>query len=131
MVRSKYFWIAIVILVPFIVVWVKYGFFWAIGFLIALGIIFFLLFTQHRRRRRYYYYDDDDYDEEIIVERGQRRPSSFNRAMDWHVPKVNKKGVDFIAGPSGSFRKREQDAMRSLRERQERDMRRTKKNLWG
>lgn len=131
MLRSKYFWIAMLILVPFVVVWIMEGFGWAIATLVIMGILFLFILGGTRRRRRYYYYDDD-YDEEIIV---QRRPrgasSSFNTAMKWHVPKVNKKGVDFIAGPSGSFRKREQDAMRSLRERQERDMRRTKKNLWG
>jgi len=51
-------------------------------------------------------------------ERPQRR-SDIQRGMDWHVPKVNKKGVDFITGGS-SLRKRQQDAMR-----------RTKKHLWG
>lgn len=129
MLKSKYFWIAVVILVPFIVVWIMEGFGWAIATLVTMGILFLLILGGTRRRRRHYYYD---YDEEIIV---QRRPrgasSSFNTAMKWHVPKVNQKGVDFITGPSRSFRKREQDALKILRERQEKDMRRIKKNLWG
>ena len=121
MLRSKYFWIAMVILVPFIVVWIMEGFGWAIATLVIMGILFLFMLGATRRRRRYYYYDDD-YDEEIIV---QRRPwrterSSFDRAMDWHVPKVNQKGVDFITGDLKGIRKREQDTMR-----------RTKKNLWG
>jgi len=120
MLKSKYFWIAMLILVPFIVVWIMEGFGWAIATLVMMGLLFLFILggTSRRRRRRYYY--DDDYDEEIIVERRQRRPSSsFNRAMDLHVPRVSRKGSEFITGAS-SLRKRQEDAMR-----------RTKKNLWG
>ncbi len=122
MLRSKYFWIAMLILVPFVVVWIMEGFGWAIATFVLVGIFFLSAFaTRGRRRRRYYIVDDlDDYDEEIIVERGQRRPSSsFNRAMDLHVPRVSRKGSEFITGAS------------SLRRNQQSAMRRTKKNLWG
>ena len=116
MLRSKYFWIAMVVLVPFVIVWIMEGLVWAVGTLATIGFLFLLILGGTRRRRVYYY--DDDYDEEIIVERRQRRPSSsFNRAMDLHVPRVSRKGSEFITGAS---RKRQEDAMR-----------RTKKNLWG
>jgi len=121
MLKSKYFWIAMLILVPFIVVWIMEGFGWAIATLVIMGFLFlFILAGTGKRRRRYTIVEDDDYDEEIIVERRQRRPSSsFNRAMDLHVPRVSRKGSEFITGAS-SLRKRQEDAMR-----------RTKKNLWG
>ena len=120
MLKSKYFWIAIVILVPFIVLWIMEGIGWAIATFVLVGIFFLSAFaTRSRRRRRYYYYDDDDYEEEII-ERTPRRPSSsFDRAMDLHVPRVSRKGSEFITGAS------------SLRRTQQNAMRRTKKNLWG
>jgi len=121
MLKSKYFWIAMLILVPFIVVWIMEGFGWAIATLVIMGFLFlFILAGTGKRRRRYTIVEDDDYDEEIIVERRQRRPSSsFNRAMDLHVPRVSRKGSEFITGAS-SLRKHQSDAMR-----------RTKKNLWG
>ncbi len=107
------------ILVPSIVVWIMEGFGWAIATLAVMGILFLLILAGTRRRRRYTIIGDD-YDEEIIVERRQRRPSSsFNRAMDLHVPRVSRKDSEFITGAS------------SLRKRQENAMRRTKKNLWG
>lgn len=66
MVRSKYFWLALAIGIPFLVVWFKYGFFWAMGMLIVLIVIFSLMFTQHRRRPRRYY---EDYDEDVPARR--------------------------------------------------------------
>ena len=120
MLKSKYFWIAMVILVPFIVVWIMEGFGWAIATLVIMGILFLFMLGGARRRRRYYHYDDD-YDEEIIVQRRPRGAStSFNTAMKWHVPRRNQKGIDFITGDLKSIRRREQDAMRRIR-----------KNLWG
>ena len=68
--RNKYFWVALTILIPFAVVWYKEGFFWAIIVLIILGVIFFSIFAARRRRVRRYYYDDDD--EEIAVRRPRR-----------------------------------------------------------
>ena len=58
------------------------------------------------------------HDEEIIVTKS-RTPyrSDIQRGVDWHVPKVNKKGVEFITGAK-SLRKVQKDAMR-----------RTKRNL--
>ena len=118
MLKSKYFWIAMVILVPFIIVWIMEGFGWAIATLVIMGMLFlFILVGTRRRRRRYYYYDDDDYDEEIIVERGSRRPppSSFDRAMRWHIPTVSQKGSEFITGAKGSRKRQEDDLNRTLR----------------
>jgi len=66
MLRSKYFWIAIVILVPFIVVWVMYGIAWAIGMLVVLAVLFLFVsgsISRSRTRRRYDYDDDEDYEE--------------------------------------------------------------------
>jgi len=62
MVRSKYFWITLAIVIPFTVVWVKEGLMWAIiTFLILGGLILFL--TRRRRRpRRYYLIEDEDED---------------------------------------------------------------------
>lgn len=121
MLRSKYFWIAMVILVPFIVVWIMEGFGWAITALVIIGILFLFVLGGTRRRRRRYYYDDyDDYDEEIIVERRPRRSSSRSgRAINPFIPPVSRKGTDFITGARG------------LRKTQQNAMRRTKKNLWG
>ena len=45
MLRSKYFWIAMLILVPSIIVWVIAGFVWAITTLAMMGILFLLLGT--------------------------------------------------------------------------------------
>ena len=122
MLKSKYFWIAMVILIPFIVVWIMEGFGWAIATLVIMGILFLFILAGTKRgtrRRRYTIIEDDD-DEEIIVERGRRSPSSsFDTARKWHIPTVNRNGVEFITGSS------------SLRKRQEKDMRRIKKNLWG
>ena len=123
MLRSKYFWLAVAVLVPFIIVWVKEGFGWAIATLIITGLVFlFVVLAGSSRRRRRYYYDDydDDYDEEIYVTRRRApRRSDIQRGLDWHVPKVNKDGVEFITGAKG-LRRKQTDAMRK-----------TKKNLWG
>jgi len=115
---TKFIAIAGALLVPFIIIWVTAGFLWAILAYFVFGGITLMAFVGARRRRRIYYVDD--YDEEIVV---TRRPtpyrSNIQRGVDWHVPKVNKKGVEFITGA------------RSLRKVQKDAMRRTKRNLWG
>ena len=76
MLRSKYFWIAIVILVPFIVVWVMYGIAWALGMLGMLALLFVFVSGSKKRRRHDYDYDDDeDYD----YEEGGRRDIYIHR----------------------------------------------------
>lgn len=121
MLRSKYFWTAMAIFVPFIIVWIKEGFGWAIATLVIMGMIFLFFIVSARTsriKRRYYY--DDDYDEEIHVARRQTRPrSDIQRGLDWHVPKVNKDGVEFITGGK-PLRKTQKDAIKK-----------TKKNFWG
>ncbi len=137
MLKSKYFWIAMVILVPFIVVWVMEGFGWAIATLVIMGLLFLFILGSTRRRKRHPYYDvyddyGDDRDINININYGEDEERRPRRTA--HIPPIvpiNKKGARFIIGDSQGFRKREQDAMRSLRERQEKDMRRIKKNLWG
>jgi len=126
MLRSKYFWLVVILLVFFIIVWVSAGFGWAIATLIITGLVsLFVLSASGRRRRRRYYYDDDEdddegYDEEVHVIRPKSPPrSDIQRGMDWHVPKVSKDGVEFLTGA------------KSLRKTQRDSMRRTKKNLWG
>lgn len=121
MLRSKYFWIAVAILVPFIIVWIMEGFGLAFATLVIMGILFlFILLAGTSRRRRRDYYYDDDYDEEIHMTRRQAPSrSDIQRGLDWHVPKVNKDGVEFITGAKG-LRRTQRDAMRK-----------TKRNLWG
>jgi len=96
MLRSKYFWIAIVILVPFIVVWVMYGIAWALGMLGMVAILFlFVSGSRRRRAKRYIVYeedDDEDYDEDeedvIIMERQPQRRSGYSeRVRDLYFPK--------------------------------------------
>ena len=121
MLKSKYFWIAMAILVPFIVVWVMEGFGWAIATLVIMGILFLFILggtRSTRRRKRYYYYDDDDdYDEEIIEEiietRRPRRPSSPLGGKG-PVP-INRKGVEFITGAKGSRKMQERELNQILR----------------
>lgn len=124
MLRSKYFWLVVILLVFFIIVWVSAGFGWAIATLIITGLVSLFVISAggNRRRRRYYYDDDDDegYDEEMHVTRPKSPPrSDIQRGLIWHVPKVNKDGVEFLTGAK-SLRKTQRDAMRK-----------TKKNLWG
>ena len=120
MLRSKSFWIAISILVPFVIIWVMEGLGWAIATLVTVGVLFLIVLGSTGRKRRIYYYDEyDDDEEEIIVERRPRRTSSIETAAKWHIPKVNQKGVEFITG-SKSIRRSETDAMRKMRKR-----------LWG
>ncbi|MBC8274050.1 MAG: hypothetical protein H8E40_03685 [Chloroflexi bacterium] len=57
-------------------------------------------------------------DREPVSGRPHRR-SSIQTGLDWHVPKINKDGVEFITGA------------RSTRKSQQQAMRRTKKRLWG
>jgi len=95
MFKSKYFWIAVVIFVPFIVIWVLEGLVWAVGTLIAVVALFLLIATRSRRRR---YYIQDDYDEEIYVERRPRGPSSSKSMRDLYFPKplrdIHQRGLD-------------------------------------
>jgi uncharacterized membrane protein YqaE (UPF0057 family) len=120
MLRSKYFWIAMAILVPFIIVWVKEGFGWAIITLVIMSLVFlFVLLAGRSSRRRRYYYDDEEEEEVYITRRRTPQRSDIQRGLDWHVPKVNKDGVEFITGAKG-LQKTQRDAMR-----------RTKKKLWG
>jgi len=136
MLKNKYFWIAMVILVPFIVVWIMEGFGWAIATFVLVGIFFLSAFVVRSRRRRRYYYDDYDYgdDRDINININYSEDEERKPRRAAHIPPIvpiNKKGARFIIGDSEGFRKREQDAMRILRKRQEDAMRRTKKNLWG
>ena len=117
MLRSKYFWIAMVVLVPFLIVWIMEGLGWAIATYVVVGAFFLFALTRARRRRRIYYYDEDDI--YITKMRRPQRRSPIQTGLDWHVPKINKDGVEFITG-AGGMRKSQNDAMR-----------RTKKRWWG
>lgn len=72
MLRSKYFWIVMVILVPFVVVWVMYGLAWAVGMLVAIGVLF--LFVLGGRRSR-----PTGYDEESSYDEGGREDIYIHR----------------------------------------------------
>lgn len=77
MLRSKYFWIALIIVVPFLVVWIMEGFGWAIATLVIVLMLFLFIGSDTRRRRRRYYYEDDD--EEEIIERRPRSRQVYHR----------------------------------------------------
>jgi len=118
MLRSKYFWIALVIIVPFVFVWITEGLGWAIGMLLAVAFLFILIAgsTRKRRRRIYYYDDDEDEDEEIIVERRSRGPSpSSERIRDLYFPK--------------GLRNIHQDGLNELGQKQRDDLKRTLRRL--
>ena len=123
MLRSKYFWIAIVILVPFIVVWVMYGIAWALGMLGMVAILFlFVSGSRRRRAKRYIVYeeDDEDYDEDeedvIIVERQPERHSEHSEwVRDLYLPK--------------GLRNIHQDGLNELGKRQRADLNETLRRL--
>jgi hypothetical protein len=121
MLRSKYFWLVVILSVLFIIVWVSAGFGWAIATLVVTGLVsLFVVSARGSRRRRRHYYDDEEEEEDVYMTR--RRPpqrSDIQRGLDLHVPKVNKDGVEFLTGGK-PLRKTQRDAMRK-----------TKKNLWG
>jgi len=95
MLKSKYFWIAIVILVPFIVVWVMYGIAWALGLLATIGVLFLFILGGRRSRRRRIYrviedeYDEDEDDEDVIIVEGEseRRSEHSEWVRDLYLPK--------------------------------------------
>lgn len=118
MLRSKYFWVAMVILVPFIVVWVMYGLAWAIGMVVTVAILsLFVLGDRGSRRRRYIIYDEDDEDEDIIIleRRPQRRSDYSERVRDLYFPK--------------GLRNIHQDGLNELGQRQRDDLKRTLRRL--
>lgn len=120
MLRSKYFWLVVILLALFIIVWVSAGFGWAIATLIITGLVsLFVISAGGSRRRRRYYYDDEEEEDVYITRRRTPQRSDIQRGLDWHVPKVNKDGVEFLTGAK-PLRKTQRDAMRK-----------TKKNLWG
>lgn len=123
MLRSKYFWIAIVVLVPFIVVWVMYGIAWALGMLGMLAILFLFVSGSGRRRgKRYIVYeedDDEDYDEDeevvILEERRPRSSSASDRMRELYFPK--------------GLRNIHQDGLNELGKRQRADLNETLRRL--
>jgi fatty acid desaturase len=118
MLRSKYFWIAMVILVPFIVVWVMYGLAWALGMLGIIGvlILFVLGGTRRRRTRIYRVYEDEDEEDVIIMERQPQRRSDYSeRVRDLYFPK--------------GLRNIHQDGLNELGKRQRADLNETLRRL--
>jgi hypothetical protein len=123
MLRSKYFWIALVILVPFIVIWIMYGIAWALGMLGVIGVLFLLILGGTRRRRtRVYRVYEDEYDEDedeedvVIVERQPQRRSGYSeRVRDLYFPK--------------GLRTIHQDGLNKLGQRQRDDLNKTLRRL--
>lgn len=107
----------IISLVVFLInpVWGAVVFF--IGFLVVALVVSSILGSSRRSQSR----DINIHitDDRSTVSRKPQRRSPIQTGMDWHVPKVNKDGVDFITGA------------RSLRKSQEDAIKRTKKRLWG
>ena len=121
MLRSKYFWLAVILLVLFVIVWVSAGFGWAIATLIITGLVsLFVISAGGSRRRRRYYYDDEEEEEGVYVTRRRApRRSDIQRAGDWHLPRVDKEGAEFSSGS------------KNLKRRQQQDLERIRKNLRG
>lgn len=123
MLRSKYFWIALVIGIPFIVVWVMYGIAWAFGLLAMLGVLSLFVFGGGRsRRRRVYHVIEDEYDEDedeedvIILEREpERRSERSEWVRDMYLPK--------------GLRTIHQDGLNALGQRQRDDLNRSLRRL--
>ena len=116
--RNKYFWIALTITIPVLILWFKVSFFAAMVVLVVTSMIAIMIFTQRRRKtKRYYYYeDDDDEEEEMIIERRSRRPSSSSdRVRDLYFPK--------------GLRNIHQDGLNSLGQRQRDDYNKTMRRL--
>ena len=112
-----------VILVPFIVVWVMYGLAWAVGMLAAIGVLFlFILGGRTSRRRRIYRVYEDEYDEDedeedvIIVEgRPKRRSGHSEWVRDLYFPK--------------GLRNIHQDGLKEFGQRQRDDLNETLRRL--
>lgn len=118
MLRSKYFWIATVILIPFIVVWIMYGLAWAVGMLVTLAILSLFVFGNTRRRgRRYIIYHEDGEDDDVVIMEGrrQRRSDPSERARDLYFPK--------------GLRNIHQDGLNEIGQRQREDLKRTMRRL--
>jgi hypothetical protein len=118
MLRSKYFWIALVILVPFIIIWVMYGIAWALGLLAMLVILFlFVLGGGRSRRRRVYrvYEDEYDEDEDVIEREPERRSEHSEWVRDMYLPK--------------GLRNIHQDGLNDLGRRQRKDLDETFRRL--
>ncbi len=86
------------------------------AFIIIGIIVLMVVMLSGFRIRRNYYIEPESYN---AAARKTRQRSDIERGMDWHVPKINKEGAEFISGAS-SLKKTQQDAMKK-----------TKKNLWG
>jgi len=123
MLRSKYFWIGVVILVPFIVVWIMYGFAWALGMLGMIGVVFLLILGGGRRRRRHVYhiyedeYDGDEDKEDVVVM--ERRPQKRSNSSEW---------VRDLYFPKG-LRNIHQDGLNELGRRQRDDLNKSLRRL--
>ena len=126
MLRSKYFWIALLIGVPFLIIWITTDIVCALIYLVCVIILGAMITSQAKNKQvtRYRIYEDrpDEYypePEERYIVINKRQRSDIQRGLDWHVPKVNRSGAEFLSG-SNSLKRAQQD-----------EMKRIKKNLWG
>jgi hypothetical protein len=119
------FWLIIAVLSAFLAIWITEGLIWAIATLIIAGGLCIYILQSRKRRRLHDIYIikekgepvEDIYiigDEESPV-REQPRRSAIQTGLDWHVPKVNKDGVEFITGAKGIRKKQEDDMRRILK----------------
>jgi hypothetical protein len=128
MLRNWKFWLIIAALIGFLAVWIMEGLTWAIATLVIVGGVFAWVLGSTKRRRSHdiYIIEDEERPKSIYVIKDEQRPikrqprrSAIQTGLDWHVPKINKDGAEFITGA------------KSMRKNQENAMRRTKKRLWG
>ena len=114
MFKNAYFWITLIVMIPFVLIWINGGLGYAIFMLVMFAFLLLFAAGKRNRRRRTYYYDD----EEIIDRRSGSSP--FDNARNMHIPKISKSGSTFITGDLGKSRRRQQS-----------DMNRIRKNLRG
>jgi hypothetical protein len=121
MLRNKKFWALVIFLGLFIGVWASLGFVAALVISFIWFILAILIVGAARKAERtYYVHHEGDRDIHVYHEGvGSKPRGGGGFGTDMYVPRVSRKGSEFITGAS-SLRKHQRDAMR-----------RTKKNLWG
>ncbi len=57
MLKSKYFWVTMLILAPFTIAWIMGGVFWATNMVVAFGLLFAIVSIDPKPERRGKYDD--------------------------------------------------------------------------
>jgi len=110
MLHSKLFWFLTLAVLPFCIVWFLYGLMVAV--LTPLITIFLVIVLLNSNKSRGYKYYRRRY--------RRNKTSSIQQGINWHVPKISKKGTNFITGDSNSSIRSQKCSIQKI-----------KKNLWG